>query len=79
LRAGMRYSLKKALSSLGPSGYPFEQYVGRILQGHGYSVEVGRIIKGYCVSHEVMYWQKREMSISLWNANITAKAASRRC
>ena len=53
LAAGMRYSLKKALSSLGPSGYPFEQYVGRILQGHGYSVEVGQIIKGYCVNHEV--------------------------
>ena len=53
LAAGMRYSLKKALSSLGPSGYPFEQYIGRILQGHGYSVEVGRIINGYCVRHEV--------------------------
>jgi hypothetical protein len=53
LAAGMRYSLKKALTSLGPSGYPFEQYVGRILQGHGYSVEVGRIINGYCVRHEV--------------------------
>ncbi|MDH4230701.1 MAG: restriction endonuclease [Nitrospirota bacterium] len=53
LAAGMRYSLKKALSSLGPSGYPFEQYVGRILQGHGYSVEVGQIISGYCVKHEV--------------------------
>ncbi len=50
---GMRYSLKKAISDLGPSGYPFERYVARILKEHGYSVEVGRIIEGYCVTHEV--------------------------
>lgn len=53
LAAGMRYSLKKAIAALGPSGYPFERYVARILKGHGYSVEVGRIINGYCVKHEV--------------------------
>ena len=50
---GMRYSLKKAISVLGPSGYPFERYVARILKEHGYSVEVGRVIEGYCVTHEV--------------------------
>jgi hypothetical protein len=50
---GMRYSLKKAISDLGPSGYPFERYVARILKEHGYSVEVGRVIEGYCVTHEV--------------------------
>ena len=53
LVSGMRYSLKKAISALGPSGFPFERYVARILKGHGFSVEVGRIIDGYCVSHEV--------------------------
>jgi hypothetical protein len=51
--SGMRYSLKKALFSLGPSGYPFERYVARILKGHGYTTEVGLIIEGYCVKHEV--------------------------
>lgn len=53
LATGMRYSLKRAISILGPSGYPFERYVARILKEHGYSVEVGRVIRGYCVSHEV--------------------------
>lgn len=53
LAAGMRYSLKKAISVLGPSGYPFEQYIARILKGHGYSAEVGRVVNGYCVRHEV--------------------------
>lgn len=49
----MKYSLKKALFSLGPSGYPFEQYFARILSTYGYSVQVGRIVDGYCVQHEV--------------------------
>jgi len=50
---GMRYSIKRAIYALGPTGYPFEKYVARILKAYGYSVEVNRIIKGYCVTHEV--------------------------
>lgn len=53
LASGMRYSLKKAIMSLGPSGYPFEYYIGRILRVYGYSTEVGKTIKGFCVDHEV--------------------------
>src|SRR3970040_1355420 len=30
--SGMRYSIKRALFSLGPSGYPFEKYVARVLK-----------------------------------------------
>lgn len=51
--AGMRYSLKKAISDLGPTGYPFEKYFARVLKAHGYSAEVGRVVNGYCVAHEV--------------------------
>ncbi|MEW6053233.1 MAG: restriction endonuclease [Nitrospirota bacterium] len=49
----MRYSIKKAIYALGPSGYQFEKYFGRILKEYGYSVEVNRILRGYCVSHEI--------------------------
>jgi len=51
--SGMRYSIKKAISSLGPSGYPFEKYFGKILTVYGYTVELNRMIEGYCVQHEV--------------------------
>lgn len=51
--SGMRYSIKKAIYALGPTGYPFEKYVGRILKAHGYTVDMNRMIKGYCVTHEV--------------------------
>ncbi len=48
-----RYKLKKALMELGPSGYPFEKFVGKVLQYEGFEVEVGVLVKGDCVQHEV--------------------------
>lgn len=48
-----KYNLKRALGDLGPSGYPFEQFVGRLLKEKGYKVSTNRIIRGACVSHEI--------------------------
>lgn len=48
-----RYSLKKAILDLGPSGYPFEKFVGELLKYQGYQVEVGRVVRGFCVNHEI--------------------------
>lgn len=48
-----RYNLRRAVMNLGPSGYPFEQYVARILEDFGYRTKTNQILKGYCVSHEV--------------------------
>jgi hypothetical protein len=58
--SGMKYSLKNALSALGPSGYPFEKYVARMLKVYGYEVEVDKILEGYCVSHEVDVYGRKE-------------------
>lgn len=49
----LRYSLKKGLLRLGPSGYPFEKYFGELLKQDGYNVEVGIILEGKCVKHEI--------------------------
>ena len=48
-----RYSLKRAVMSLGPSGYPFEKFIGALLEKKGYQSEVGVILQGACVTHEV--------------------------
>lgn len=48
-----RYKLKRAILDLGPTGYPFEKFVGALLMNRGYSVKVGEIVKGKCVAHEV--------------------------
>ncbi|MCX6312457.1 MAG: restriction endonuclease [Bacteroidetes bacterium] len=48
-----RYHLKGGIMELGPSGFPFEKYVGEILRHMGYDVKIGQTIQGHCVTHEV--------------------------
>ena len=48
-----KYKLKKAIMELGPSGFPFEKFVGKILEHEGFQAEVGVIVQGHCVQHEV--------------------------
>lgn len=48
-----RYSVKRALLDLGPSGYPFEMFLAEIYKKLGYSAETGVIVQGRCVEHEL--------------------------
>lgn len=48
-----RYRLKKAMLELGPSGYPFEKFVGKLLDAKGYTTRVDQIVQGVCITHEV--------------------------
>lgn len=52
-RAAARYRLKQGILDLGPSGFPFERFVARILEHDGYTVKVGEVVQGHCVTHEV--------------------------
>jgi hypothetical protein len=60
-----RYNLKKALSELGPSGYPFENLIAQILRREGYAVQVGQVLAGRCVDHEVDVVAKNGQEILL--------------
>ncbi len=51
--ASVRYSLRKAVMELGPSGFPFEKYVAEVMRRKGFKAETGVILPGFCVSHEV--------------------------
>jgi hypothetical protein len=51
--AAARYSLKRAIMELGPTGHPFENLVGELLKLQGFTVEVASVVQGLCVSHEV--------------------------
>lgn len=48
-----RYSLRRAISEFGPSGFPFEKFVGEVFRLQGYNVQVGKKIRGRCVMHEM--------------------------
>ncbi len=51
-----RYSLRRALLELGPSGHPFEDFISHLYRAEGWQVETRKIIKGHCVAHEVDFY-----------------------
>ena len=48
-----RYSIKRAVFALGPSGFPFEQFLAEILRAHGWAARTGAALTGRCAPHEV--------------------------
>lgn len=48
-----RYSIKRAVFALGPSGFPFEQFLAEVLRSQGYQVRTGVNLNGRCAPHEV--------------------------
>ncbi|MFH1455202.1 MAG: ATP cone domain-containing protein [bacterium] len=59
----VRYSLKKAVAMLGPTGFPFEKFVAEIFKAHGYATMTDQIVKGKCVEHEIdiVAWKNNEL------------------
>ena len=48
-----RYSLKRAIFALGPSGFPFELFFAEVLRAHGWKTHSDVIVMGRCAGHEV--------------------------
>jgi hypothetical protein len=48
-----KYRIKKAIMELGPSGFPFEKFIGVLLSVLGNKVKLNQILPGACVNHEV--------------------------
>ena len=51
--AAVKYKLKQALMELGPTGYPFEDFITEILKSNGYLTQTRQVLMGKCVSHEI--------------------------
>jgi len=48
-----RYSLRRALFNLGPTGFPFEKFLARLFASDGYSTKTGTMLQGKCAEHEI--------------------------
>jgi hypothetical protein len=61
--AAARYSLRRALLGFGPSGFPFEHYLGEMFQAKGYSVATNQFLAGACVTHEIdlVAWNDKKL------------------
>jgi hypothetical protein len=58
-----RYSLRRALMNLGPSGFPFEDFVAEILRAKGLEAMTRQIVLGGCIPHEVdvVAWNQKKL------------------
>lgn len=49
-----RYRLKESIMLMGPAGFAFETFVGKILENYGYRIGATRSkVNGKCVKHEI--------------------------
>jgi hypothetical protein len=48
-----RYSMRRAILELGPTGFPFEDYISALMHAKGYDVRTRVVVKGRCIEHEV--------------------------
>lgn len=62
----IKYSLRRAIADLGPSGFPFEKFVAEIFKAKGYETLTDQVVFGHCVSHEVdvVAWNDRKLIMS---------------
>lgn len=52
-RPAIRYSLRRSIAELGPTGFPFEDFVAEIFKQKGYKTINDVIVKGKCTEHEI--------------------------
>lgn len=48
-----RYSLRRAMFGLGPTGFPFEDFLARLFTAEGYSTRSRVLLYGKCTQHEI--------------------------
>lgn len=48
-----RYSIRKAVQDLGPTGFIFEKLLAEVYRAKGYTVETGKMVSGHCTEHEI--------------------------
>jgi len=48
-----KYSLRRAVFSLGPTGFPFEDFLGKIFEAEGYTTKRRLTLRGKCAIHEI--------------------------
>lgn len=51
--AAARYSMRRAILDLGPTGFPFEKFIAELFRARGYETSHNVLVKGRCAEHEV--------------------------
>ncbi len=58
-----RYTIKRSLLTLGPTGFPFENFLAKVFEAKGYQTRTGQMLQGNCVPHEmdIVAWDEHEL------------------
>jgi len=59
-KAALKFNLKKGMKKLGPTGFPFEKYVGAIFSRNGFKVKLNQYISGFCCKYEIDFVAKKD-------------------
>lgn len=62
----LKYSVRRAVMELGPSGFPFEKFIAELFKARGLKAETNLVARGHCVEHEidVMAWNDLKLIIA---------------
>lgn len=72
-----RYSLKQAIMDLGPTGYPFEDFVAEIFKALGYTTQTRVIMQGTCITHEIDVLAEKDGKKSIIEAKFHNSSGTR--
>ncbi len=63
ISAAARYSLRRSVMEIGPSGFPFEEFVAEIFRAQDYEAITDQMVLGKCVPHEVdvIAWNNKKL------------------
>ncbi len=63
ISAAARYSLRRSIMEIGPTGFPFEEFVAELFKAQGFNTLTDQMVLGKCVPHEVdvVAWNKRKL------------------
>jgi len=48
-KAALRFNLKEGMRKLGPTGFPFEKFIGEIFKKLGFKVRINQHLPGFCL------------------------------
>ncbi len=68
-----RYSLRRAMFGLGPTGFPFEDFLARLYETEGYKTKTRITLAGKCAEHELDVAAYRETDSFVAEAKFHAR------
>lgn len=75
--AAAKYSLRRALFDLGPTGFPFEYFLARLFAEQGYTTERSVVMRGACAEHEIDLVASKHDACFIAEAKFHSRAGTR--